>query len=370
MHLTAIGLVVSAALSFMFGYASTPLVRGMAVRWKLCEKPNGRTNRDIAHIGGVAIIGAILFTLIPVFLFFLPSDPLHSAFLPVLIASGFVIFLLGIIDDLRSLHYIYKLFFQIIVSVFVSAGGIALLDHFGIVHLSLPAALAAFAISAAWMFTITTSFNLIDGIDGLASGLALIAAGAFVAAGFLFGQPLVVALALVICGSVLAFLRYNFPPAKIFMGDSGSLFLGLLFGLISLLMIVPGRMIFYRAAGCVVILSIPLLDTALAFSRRALMNRPVFEADLRHIHHVLLYRLKSLRKVDYCLWSISAAFGFLGVLTMRGNLLALTGAVALELYIFVAGLRSMVHFKVPREKAEAILKRCGINPSRFVPRED
>ena len=225
-----IDFILPPVLAFVLGLAFTPLVRGIAVRWKICEKPNGMTSRDIAHIGGVAIIGGMLFALIPAFLFLLPGGPLHRAVVPILVASGFLTFFLGIIDDLRSLHYMYKLFFQIVVSIYVSAGGLVLLEHFGIIDISLPMDLAAFGIAAAWMLAITTSFNLIDGIDGLSSGLGLISAAAFATAGHLFGQPLVVTLSLVLAGVVLAFLRFNFPPAKILMGDSGSLFLGLIFG--------------------------------------------------------------------------------------------------------------------------------------------
>jgi UDP-GlcNAc:undecaprenyl-phosphate GlcNAc-1-phosphate transferase len=367
---TTVGLIVPLLLSFVSGYLFTPLVRGMAVRWKLTEKPNGRGSRDIAHIGGIAIIGAVLFALIPVFLFHLPYDPLHRAFLPILITSGFFTFLLGIIDDLRSLHYMYKLFFQIAVSIFISAGGIVLLAHFSIVHLSLPVALLVFGAATVWMLAITTSFNLIDGIDGLASGLALIASVAFAAGGFLCDQPLVLALSIVIFGAVLAFLRYNFPPAKIFMGDSGSLFLGLIFGLITLLLLVPGTAVLYRAAGGVFILTIPLIDTVLAFLRRLFTKRPVFEADLKHLHHILLCRCESVRTVDILLWSVSAIFGLLGVLTMLGSVRALVLAVALQLAVFALALREMVHLALPREKVEGIMGRSGIATSRFFPRED
>lgn len=368
--MTSVGLIAPVALSFVFGYFFTPLVRGMAVRWKICEKPNSRTSRDIAHIGGVAIIGAILFALIPVFLFYLPYDPVHRAFLPVLILSGFFTFLLGIIDDLRSLHYLYKLFFQIAVAVFISAGGVALLKHFGLARMSVSAVLLAFGGGAVWMLAITTSFNLIDGVDGLASGLALISSIAFAVAGYLFDQQLVLALSLVVFGAVLAFLRYNFPPAKIFMGDSGSLFLGLIFGLISLLLLVPGKAIPYRAAGGVIVLSIPLIDTTLAFTRRLLTNHPVFEADLKHLHHILLYRYESVRKVDVILWSLSTVFGVLGVLTMTGSIAALVLAALLQLAVFASALHGMVHFTLPRDKVEDILGKCGIPASRFVPRGD
>ena len=368
--MTTVGFIIPVVLSFVFGYLFTPFVRGIAVRWKICDKPNGRTSRDIAHIGGIAIIGAILIALIPVFVFFLPHNPVQRAFLPILIGSGFFTFLLGIIDDLRSLHYLYKLFFQIAVSIFISAGGIALLDHFGIVHLSFSIALVVFVCGALWMLAVTTSFNLIDGVDGLASGLTLISSIAFAVAGHLFNQPLVMVLSLVVSGAVLAFLRYNFPPAQIFMGDSGSLFLGLVFGLLTLLLVVPGKAILYRVAGSIFILSIPLIDTTLAFGRRLLTNHPVFEADLKHLHHILLYRFESVRKVDIFLWSLSTVFALLGVLTMMGNMLAFVLAAAVQLAVFVLALREMVHFALPREKVEDILGRSGITASRFAPRRE
>ena len=126
--LTISGFILPLILSFLFGLVFTPLTIAIAVRWNIVEKPNGRNNREIAHIGGVAIIGGILFALIPAFLFFLPHSPLNGVFVPILIASGFITFILGIIDDLRSLHYLYKLFFQIAVSLLVSGSGI--LGHY------------------------------------------------------------------------------------------------------------------------------------------------------------------------------------------------------------------------------------------------
>ncbi len=368
--MTSAGMIVPFMISFALGLFFTPLAIGMAVRWKICEKPNGRTCREIAHIGGVAIIGSIVFALIPAFLFILPQNLLTRVFLPILIASGFLTFLLGIIDDLRSLHYIYKLFFQIAVSVFVSAGGVGLLEHFGLTHMSLPTSFIAFGLATLWMLIMTTSFNLIDGLDGLASGIALISASAFVIAGYIFGLEIVVVLSVVLMGAVLAFLRYNFPPAKIFMGDSGSLFLGLIFGLISLLFLIPGQEIFYRICGCVIVLSVPLMDTILAFMRRVLTGRPPFEADHMHLHHILLYRLRSMRKVDLFLWSLSAVFAALGVLTMMSSLYALIVAMLLEISFFGFSLREMVNFDIPLEKIEDLLENCQVSSPAIVPRKD
>jgi UDP-GlcNAc:undecaprenyl-phosphate GlcNAc-1-phosphate transferase len=364
--LTKFGLILAVVLSFAFSSFFTPLVRGIAVRLKICEKPNGRTTRDIAHIGGVGIIGAILFTLIPLFLFYIPGDSVERAFVPVLIASGFLVFLLGIIDDLRSLHYIYKLILQVAVSVFVASAGLGLLMHFGAARVSVYLLAPLFLAVGMWMLVVTTSFNLIDGLDGLASGLALIAAASFAVAGYIFAQPLVLAISLVVCGAVAAFLRYNFPPATIFMGDSGSLFLGLLFGLVSLLLLVPGTDLLYRIAGGIVILAVPLLDTALAFTRRLVTRRPVFEADHRHLHHMLLYRFRSMKKVDATLWGLSAVFGALGVLTMQGRMIAFCSALVIGAVVFSFALRRMVRFELPESVEEEILGGCGITASQSV----
>lgn len=364
-----IGLILAVVLSFAFSSLFTPLVRGIAVRLRICEKPNGRTSRDIVHIGGVAIIGAILFTLIPLFLFYLPGDSVERAFIPVLIASGFLVFLLGIIDDLRSLHYIYKLILQVAVSIFVASVGLGLLMHFGAARVSAYLLAPLFLAIGLWMLVVTTSFNLIDGLDGLASGLALIAAASFAVAGYIFALPLVLGISLVVCGAVAAFLRYNFPPATIFMGDSGSLFLGLLFGLVSLLFLVPGTDVVRRIAGDIVILAVPLLDTALALTRRLVTRRPVFEADHRHLHHMLLYRFRSTKKVDLALWGLSAVFGALGVLTMRGSAIAFCSALAIGIVVFVFALRGMVRFELPESVEEEILGGCGITASPSVSRQ-
>jgi UDP-GlcNAc:undecaprenyl-phosphate GlcNAc-1-phosphate transferase len=353
-------MILAFVLSAGFAIVFTPLVRGIAVRLGIVEKPNGRTSRDIAHIGGAAIIGAILFALIPMFLFIVDGGALERSLVPVLIASGFLVFLLGIIDDLRSLHYLYKLILQIAVSVFVAAVGLALLGHFRVLHIPIFLLPLLFGGIAAWMLIVTTSFNLIDGLDGLASGLAFIAGASFAVVSISLNQPLALMLSLVACGAVLGFLRYNFPPATIFMGDSGSLFLGLLFGLISLVLLVPGANLFFRIAGNVIILAVPLLDTALAFSRRLATRRPVFEADHRHLHHMLLYRFCSVRKVDAILWSLAGVFGALGVLTMRGSVPALCASFVLIICVYAVSLRWMVRFSISESVEEEILGACGI----------
>lgn len=348
-------LITSFLVSFLVCMAVTPLVRGMAIRWKITEKPNGRASGDIAHIGGVAIVSAIMAGLVPVFLFFIVKEPVSRILATVLVVSGFTIFLLGVIDDLRSLHYRYKLILQAGVSLFVSFGGIFLLAQFSVLQVPVPTVFIVFLSVFIWVLAVTTSFNLIDGIDGLAAGVAAIASISFTAVGFITGQPLVVYMSIVVLGSALAFLRYNFPPAKIFMGDSGSLFFGLLLGIISLLTLITGGEIFFRISGSIMILTIPLMDTGLALLRRIINRRPLFEADLMHLHHIFLVRFRSMRKVDYMLWSLSAAFGVLGVFTIMGHIGAFYAGVLLQAVVFTRSLVIMTRSSFSREKIDDII---------------
>ena len=154
------------------------------------------------------------------------------------------------------------------------------------------------------------------------------------------------------------------------MGDSGSLFFGLMFGLISLLLLVPGHTILMRSLGAVIILGVPLLDTALAFARRVLTGRPPFEADHMHIHHILLFGCGSTRKVDFLLWSLSAVFGALGIMTILGITAALVVSAVLIPVVFVVLLRRMVKFDISRERAEQILSECGVSSSSMAVHND
>lgn len=344
-------------LSFLVCFLMTPLIRSIAVRWKLCEKPNDRANGDIAHIGGVAIVAGIVVGLVPVFLFLAEEHLLPRIFFPVLILSGFIIFVLGVIDDLRSLHYKYKVLLQLIASLIVSLGGIILFAKFFDYFLTVRFVILAFLGITVWIMAVTSSFNLIDGIDGLATGIAVIASAELSVAGIIFDIPLVLYTSVVVLGASIAFLRYNFPPAQIFMGDSGSLFFGLIFGLISIFLVISGVDMFYRIAGSIFILVIPLTDAVLAFLRRAITGHPVFEADLKHLHYVLLVKFGSMRKVDYTLWGISLLFGILGIWTMSGSIAAFIAAAVLQLILFFYLLLVMTRIRISTEEINRVISK-------------
>jgi len=180
----------------------------------------------------------------------------------------------------------------------------------------------------------------------------------------------VTALSAAVLGASIAFLRFNFPPARIFMGDSGSLFLGLMFSLVSLLVVFAGGGVLHRAFGAVMILAVPLLDTALAFFRRLLSGRKPFEADHMHLHHLLLFRFSSARRADAVLWSISVVFSAIGVLTMLGSTVTLVGGTVLAAAFFTIALRRMVRFTIERQRAERILAECGVSSTSMAAHTD
>jgi UDP-GlcNAc:undecaprenyl-phosphate GlcNAc-1-phosphate transferase len=252
----------------------------------------------------------------------------------------------------------------------VAAGGLALCGHFGLLVLPIPATVAAFAIASAWVLGVTTSFNLIDGIDGLAAGIALVASASFAIAGFALQLPLVTALSATVFGASAAFLRFNFPPARIFMGDSGSLFLGLMFALVSLLVVLAGGDTLHRAIGAAMVLGVPLLDTALAFFRRLLSGRKPFEADHMHLHHLLLFRFGSARRADVVLWSLSIVFAALGVPAMLGSTIALVIGILFTASFFGIALRRMMRFTIERRRAERILSECGVSSTSMAAHTD
>ena len=154
----------------------------------------------------------------------------------------------------------------------------------------------SYVITILWLVGIANAFNLIDGVDGLASGAALFASLVILVVSVAQARPLMIVVALVLCGSLAGFLRYNFNPASIFMGDSGALFVGFMLAALSVL----GTQKAATAVAVVVPIlafGFPVVDTAMTMGRRMVSRKPVFEGDDEHIHHMLLARGWSQRKV-------------------------------------------------------------------------
>lgn len=294
----------------------TPLIRRLCQRLNLFDVPvdTRRVHHTaIPRLGGVAIYLSCLLalSLLPFVdnLLTQQLSALQTQFFAVFLPATLVL-LLGVYDDLRGTNAVVKFTgLALIATLFFAMGGridALSVPLMGTVQLS---PLVSYLLTILWLVGITNAFNLIDGLDGLASGAALFSSLVILGVSVSQGQTLMIVVALVLCGAVAGFLRYNFNPASIFLGDSGALFIGFLLAAMSVL----GTQKASTAVAIVVpvlAFGFPVVDTVMTMGRRLLSRKPVFEGDKEHIHHMLLARGWSQRRVALVLYGVCAAFGF------------------------------------------------------------
>jgi len=299
---------------------TTPLMRRLCERFKLLDVPaDGRRihRTAIPRLGGVALylscLGAL--SLLP-FVDNLLTETLSgfkTEFFTLAIPATLVL-LLGIYDDLRGTNAVVKFAaLGAISSLFYAMGG--RIDALSIPLLGsvqLPA-LLSFAITIVWLVGITNAFNLIDGMDGLASGAALFSSLVILGVSVSHERTLMIVVSLVLCGALAGFLRYNFNPASIFLGDSGALFIGFILAALSVL---DTQKATTAVAIVVPILAFgfPVVDTTMTMARRLVSRKPVFQGDNEHIHHMLLARGWSQRRAVLVLYGVCAVFGLVALI--------------------------------------------------------
>ena len=286
----------------------------------------------LPRLGGIAIFLSFSCSMGVAVLWALRDPRLHSALalktLYTILVPAALIFLLGIYDDVRGAGPYFKFSVQGIAATMLWAGGLRIVnipvvfgDH------TLPW-LVGWAFTVLWVLAITNAFNLIDGLDGLAAGSALFSTLVAFVVALLHGPTLVTIMTIALAGAVLGFLRYNFNPATIFLGDSGSLFIGFLLSALSLYGAQKAPTI-VAVAIPVVSFGLPILETALSIVRRLISGRPVFTADREHIHHKLLQHGLTHRQVVILLYGVSAVFALLSLFLLwpTGSSLGLVLAV-------------------------------------------
>jgi UDP-GlcNAc:undecaprenyl-phosphate GlcNAc-1-phosphate transferase len=322
--------------------AATPAVRKIALRWKLGDKPNGRKIHThlIPHLGGIAIVlGTISGLVVASFLAARSGGggEWNLLFRNMLPAVGLIV-VLGMVDDMKSLRALQKLTIQVIGALVLALSGFVMLTGIAAVDAVNPVVLI---VSVLFLVGISSSVNLIDGHDGLATGICLIAAAAFAVMAVNFQSDMVLVISLAIGGACLGFLVFNFPPGKIFMGDTGSMFLGIMLALVacSLTMINPTAQTFIAIC---FILGIPMLDAFLAIARRLILRSSVFKADSLHMHHVLRELSFSPRQILLVMCAMQAFLATLGLLVMEGFVFPIVIGVVFVAIVFVSYLRVMV----------------------------
>ena len=319
----------SLALSFIL----TKLVRDKAVRRGWIVRPVQERHlhsRALPRLGGVAILVsflvAVTVSLICGNLFGADTSSLQP--LATMLPPAFLIFLLGLYDDLRGAGPYLKFSIQALSGAMLFAGGLRILDLpvlFGSHQFSWYTGLP---LTMLWVVAITNAFNLIDGLDGLAAGSALFSTLVMFVVALLSNLSLISLLTLALAGAILGFLRYNFNPATIFLGDCGSLFIGFMLSAMALYGAQKATTIIAVAIP-VVSFGLPILETSLSVVRRFISGRPVFTADREHIHHKLLQRGMSHRQVVILLYGVSAIFALLSLFLLwpTGSTLGLVLAV-------------------------------------------
>jgi len=306
---------VAFAAAFFLAIIVTPAVRKYAVRWKLGDKPNGRkiNTNMIPHLGGIALVvgttgGILLYD-------FLTHGTTELLQVARVVAPGVALIVaLGLVDDMRNLRAIEKLVVQIVAALLIAISGLSLLT--GIAPFDASPVLVVL-VTSIFIVGMSSSTNLIDGHDGLATGISIISAAGFAVVAGNIGAQVLVVLSLALAGACLGFLIFNFPPGKIFMGDNGSMFLGTMLAVVAC-GLTGFRPDIHTLAGVALIMGIPIIDAMLAVVRRITMRSPLFRADSLHMHHVLRQSGYTPRQTLAVLYTMQIFLCALGVMVVFG----------------------------------------------------
>jgi len=318
-------------MAFAISFLLTPLSMKLAFKIGAIDVPkdNRRVHKTpIPRLGGVAIYGGTLITA----LFFLNhfTSVIEMKQMIGIGIGATLITGMGIMDDINPLSAKLKLGIQILAAFVLIWSGIRI-DFFknyfnteGYIYLS--SAMISIPITVFWVVGITNTVNLIDGLDGLAGGVSVIASVTLAYVAHISGQSVGAVLLIIIAGSCLGFLPYNFNPARIFMGDTGALFLGYMLAAISIIGVLKSATAFIVP---ILALGLPIFDTSFAILRRYLNGKPIMEADKGHLHHRWLHIGLSQKRAVLVLYLKSVLMGVSAVFLF--NQQYLSGIIGLAL---------------------------------------
>lgn len=311
--------IIGAVISFLVSIFVVPAVIYFSEKKGLMDAPGERKIHDhpVPRLGGVAVWLSTMLTFL--FLVFLSYYPYGSLLSGILLGSS-LMFLLGLIDDIYCLDAKFKLFIQLAIATIVFCLGIRIENIYLPFGVSFNLGFLSWFVTTAWIVGVSNAVNFIDGVDGLAGSVISVSA---VTLGLIAAScsadmvgPLI---AFILAGAMLAFLTYNFNPAKIFMGDSGALFSGFLLATLS----VTGVMQVESVAMWVplLVLAVPIFDITFASFRRIMKGKSPFVADAEHIHHRLLHAGLSQNQTVLVLTIIAAIVGAIGVLCINVSII-------------------------------------------------
>ena len=315
--------------TFIFTAIFIPVVKKIAEFIGAMDIPNARKvhTTPIPRLGGLGIYGGFLLG----YMLF----GTHTVQMNAILIGSFIILVTGIIDDIKPVPAKYKILGQLAGAAVIPLYGGIVMQDISAFGLYLNFDIFAIPVTILFIVAIINCINLIDGLDGLSSGISGIYFLTVGIIGMLLNNSngLDVTLTFIMLGSTLGYLLHNFPPAKIFMGDSGSMFLGYIIAVIALLgfknitttsVIVP-----------MLLLAIPIMDTLFAILRRLINHKPIGEPDKNHFHHQLLKLNLSKRKTVILIYIIDILFAVASILYAIGNRMLGTNIYGIIIYIIL-----------------------------------
>lgn len=332
--------MLTGGTSFLLGIVLTPLVIGLARSAGLVARPRADrwSVRPTALMGGTAIFSAFAGSLA------LTGRPFPELLVP--LAAGALIFLVGLVDDLRSLRPQHKLLAQVAAACILVAGGV----HFGVNG----GGALAWLVTILFVVGITNALNLLDNMDGLAAGVATVAALVIAAGAVLAGSGPTAVAAIALAGATLSFLVFNFHPARVFMGDCGSMFLGLMLAALSIqASAAAGAAAAWAVLFPCVALAVPIFDTTFVTVMRKMHGRAISQGGCDHTSHRLVRLGLSEPQAVLLLCGVALLTGSMGVAAMRFRepLLLVVGALAAAWLLMLGRLLARVEVYSAEESA-------------------
>lgn len=328
-------ILLSILLPLVINLFLTPAIIAIAHKKKLYDATDERKTHtgDIPRLGGIGVFLSILISAAVLYLLLKIQIPL-AFYISILL-----IFVSGLTDDFKPVKPIVKLLTQVVATLILIVGGVSL-THIYIPFFNTTLTLGYFSypLTFLWIIGVTNALNLLDGMDGQAGGVSAIGSLAIAFASILLGQVDIAIICFILSGALIGFLYFNLPPAKIFMGDSGSLTLGFFLASLPLLFKLPtnkGKMFLVT----VVVLIIPIFDVFAAIIRRKLDNRSFFTPDRGHIHHKFIdFTSLNTKQILCFIYSLCITSGILGILFLiKTNVytsLGLLFNIVLHIYVF------------------------------------
>ncbi len=297
--------IAAFACAFAITLVATPFAKWLSIKWGAIDYPKDRGvhKKAMPRMGGIAIVLGFVLTVLMVYHY---DKSMNGRQLAGFLTGALLIAGLGMLDDIKNLPAKLKFCVQILAALIVIFSGVRI----QVVLWPVTAALQKFSvpITLVWIVGLTNAVNLIDGLDGLAAGVSSIAALSLMVLCIMTGSTTAVALTAALAGACLGFLPRNFNPAEIFMGDTGSTFLGFVLAVTSILGVFKGYALLALIVS-VLCVGLPVFDTIFAMLRRMAKHQPIMQADRGHLHHRLIDRGFSQRQAVLILYAISLFLG-------------------------------------------------------------